>query len=168
MEYANTSVVTFEPCATMENTINFELQKPVTEDLYELFKPFGYINKSIGNPRLGEVFVTDKSGKLQLRLQGRIGQRTLKVTILDKRTGHSAGISVVEKKIRCQITKYQMCMGCLGCESACPVGAITIQTDHEGLKAYRISDSKCVRCGKCINHFDGGCYIRKVLCIKRT
>lgn len=168
MEYANTSVVTFEPCATMENTINFELQKPVTEDLYELFKPFGYINKTLGNPRLGEVFVTDKDGRLQLRLQGRIGQRTLKVTILDKHVGHSSGTTVVENKIRCQITKYQMCMGCLGCESACPVGAISIQTDHKGLKSYRISDSKCVRCGKCITHFDGGCYIRKVLCIKRT
>ncbi len=168
MEYANTSVVTFEPCATMENTINFELQKPVTEDLYELFKPFGYINKTLGNPRIGEVFVTDKGGKLQLRLQGRIGQRTLKVTILDKHAGHSSGATVVENKIRCQITKYQMCMGCLGCESACPVGAISIQTDHKGLKSYRISDSKCVRCGKCITHFDGGCYIRKVLCIKRT
>ena len=168
MEYANTSVVTFEPCATMENTINFELQKPVTEDLYELFKPFGYINKTLGNPRLGEVFVTDKDGRLQLRLQGRIGQRTLKVTILDKHAGHSSGTTVVENKIRCQITKYQMCMGCLGCESACPVGAISIQTDHKGLKSYRISDSKCVRCGKCITHFDGGCYIRKVLCIKRT
>ena len=168
MEYANTSVVTFEPCATMENTINFELQKPVTEDLYELFKPFGYINKTLGNPRLGEIYVTDRDGKLQLRLQGRIGQRTLKVTILDRHAGHSNSITAVEQKIRCQITKYQMCMGCLGCESACPVGAINIQTDRGGLKSYRISDGKCVRCGKCITHFDGGCYIRKVLCIKRT
>lgn len=168
MEYANTSVVTFEPCATMENTINFELQKPITEELYELFKPFGYINRTLGNPRLGEIYVTDKDGKLQLRLQGRQGQKTLKVTILDKHAGHSSSMVVVENKIRCQITKYQMCMGCLGCESACPVGAINIQTDHKGLISYRISDSKCVRCGKCITHFDGGCYIRKVLCIKRT
>lgn len=168
MDYANTSVITFEPCATMENTINFDLQKPVSEDLYELFKPFGYINRTLGNPRLGEVYITDKNGKLQLRLQGRIGQRSLKVTVLDKHAGYSSGVTVVEQKIRCQITKYQMCMGCLGCESACPVGAITIQTERKGLKSYRISDSKCVRCGKCINHFDGGCYIRKVLCIKRT
>ena len=168
MEYANTSVVTFEPCSTMENTINFELQRPITEDLYELFKPFGYINKTLGNARLGEVFITDKNGKLQLRLQGRMNQRTLKVTILDKHAGHSSGMSVVEKKIRSQITKYQMCMGCLACESVCPVGAISIQTDRKGLKSYRIFDEKCVRCGNCISHFDGGCYMRKVMCIKRT
>ena len=166
--YSNTSVLTFEPCATMENTINFDLQKPVTEELYELFKPFGYINRALGNPRLGEIYITDREGKLQLRLQGRIGQRTLKVTILDKHAGHSASMKAVEQKVRCQITKWQMCMGCLGCESVCPAGAINIQTDREGLKSYRISDSKCVRCGKCINHYDGGCYIRKVLCIKRT
>ena len=40
LEYAKTSVLTFEPCALQENTINFELQKPIDEGLYELFKPF--------------------------------------------------------------------------------------------------------------------------------
>ena len=59
----------FEPCALQENTLNFELQKPITEELYELFKPFGYINKSLGNERLGEVYVVGKDGTLQLKLQ---------------------------------------------------------------------------------------------------
>ena len=31
LEYAKTSVLTFEPCALQENTINFELQKPIDE-----------------------------------------------------------------------------------------------------------------------------------------
>lgn len=45
LDYAQTSVLTFEPCALQENTLNFELQRPITEELYELFKPFGFINK---------------------------------------------------------------------------------------------------------------------------
>ena len=77
MEYAKTSVLTFEPCALQENTINFELQKPIDEGLYELFKPFGYLNRELGNKRLGEIYVTDKNGKLLLKLQGHIGSRTL-------------------------------------------------------------------------------------------
>ena len=70
-------------------------------------------------------------------------------------------------EIKCQITKYQMCMGCLACESVCAKGAISIVIDREGMKSYKIHDSKCVRCGECIGHFDGGCYMRRVMTIKR-
>ena len=42
--YAQKSVISFKPCATEENAFNYELQKPVTEELYELFRPFGYLN----------------------------------------------------------------------------------------------------------------------------
>ena len=167
IEYAKTSVLTFEPCALEENAINFELQKPITEDLYELFKPFGHLNFTLGNQRLGDVYVVGLDGNLHLKLQGKIGSTTLKVSILNKNAGHCASIRAVEDKVKCQITKYQMCMGCLGCESVCRFGAINIITDHTGLVSYKISDDKCVRCGNCISHFDGGCYIRKVLCIKR-
>ena len=167
IEYAQTSVLTFEPCVLQENTINFELQKPITDELYELFKPFGKLSFDIGNKRLGEVYVIGKDGNLHLKLQGKIGTNTLKVSILNKNAGHCTNIKAVEGKIKCQITKYQMCMGCLGCESACRFGAIDIITNHKGLVSYKISDDKCVRCGSCISHYDGGCFIRKVLCIKR-
>jgi len=167
LEYAQTSVLTFEPCALQENTLNFELQRPITEELYELFKPFGKINKAIGNERLGEVFIVGSDGTLQLKIQGKLGSTSLKVSILNKAAGHSTSIKAVGDKIKNQITKYQMCMGCLGCESACRFGAIEIVTDHTGLLSYKIDDEKCVRCGHCINHYDGGCYMRKVMCIKR-
>lgn len=167
IDYAQTSVLTFEPCALQENTLNFELQKPITEELYELFKPFGQLNFLLGNQRLGEVYVIGLDGNLHLKLQGKIGTTLLKVSILNKNAGHCKSIKAVEDKVKCQITKYQMCMGCLGCESACRYGAINIVTNHKGLVSYKIMDDKCVRCGNCINHYDGGCYIRKVLCIKR-
>ena len=70
MEYAKTSVLTFEPCALQENTINFELQKPIDEGLYELFKPFGYLNRELGNKRLGEIYVTDKKWKAAFKITG--------------------------------------------------------------------------------------------------
>ena len=167
VEYSKTSVLTFEPCALQEDTINFELQRPITEELYELFKPFGYINKLLGNARLGEVYVIGKDGSMQLKLQGRIGTTTLKVSILNPKAAHCKSKKAVTEKIKNQITKYQMCMGCLGCESVCRFGAIEIITDRAGLVSYRIKDDKCIRCGNCISHYEGGCYIRKVMCIKR-
>ena len=33
---------------------------------------------------------------------------------------------------------------------------------------YTINDEKCRRCTECVGHFDAGCYMRKVLGIKRT
>lgn len=167
LEYAQASVLTFQPCVLQENTLNFELQRPITEELYELFKPFGSINKTLGNERLGEVYVVGADGSFQLKLQGKVGQTTLKVSILNKNAGHSNSLKAVEDKVKNQITKYQMCMGCLGCESACRFGAIEIVTNRSGLVSYKIKDDKCVRCGHCITHYDGGCYMRKVMCIKR-
>ena len=165
---AQTSVVSFEPCATEEKAFNYELQRPITEELYELFKPFGYINKDLGNKRLGEVFVLNKAGKVVLILQGRLGSTKLKVTIKDIHIAKSRTLSAAEGKIQCQITKYQMCLGCKACESVCKYDAISVKDDGTGKIIYSIDNRKCKRCTECVGHFNGGCYMRKVLGIKRT
>ena len=81
--------------------------------------------------------------------------------------GGTKGIKGIEEKVRCQITKYQMCMGCLGCEGVCKYNAIRITEHKDGSYSYQINDDKCIRCTSCISHYNGGCYIRKVLAIKR-
>jgi phosphoadenosine phosphosulfate reductase len=165
---AQTSVVSFEPCATDENAFNYDLQRPISEELYELFKPFGHINKELGNKRLGEVFVINNSGKVVLILQGRIGSTKLKVIIKDIRLAGAKTLSVAEGKVQCQLTKYQMCLGCKACESVCRHDAISVKDDGTGKVTYFIDDEKCKRCTECVGHFNAGCYMRKVLCIKRT
>jgi len=171
LEISNTSIIKFEPCATEDNAFNYELQNVITEDLYELFKPFGYINKELGNQRLGEVYVLDKQGKVVLVLQGRIGTNRLKVTIKNPRIAGSKNLQTAEMKIKCQLTKYQMCLGCKACASVCKHDAITVHTrtdeDGDGVLVYNIDDDKCVRCTECVDHFNAGCYMRKVLTIKR-
>ena len=156
-----------EPCALEENAFNYELQRPISEQLYELFKPFGYLNFEFGNKRLGEVYVTRKDGRLVLKLQGRIGSTTLKVTIIDYKIDGAASAKAAEDKVKCQITKYQMCMGCRACESICKHNAIVIKEDKEGNLDYKILDDKCVRCAECVNHYTAGCYMRKVLATKK-
>lgn len=108
---AQKSVVSFEPCATDESAFNYELQRPISEELYELFKPFGYINRELGNKRLGEVYVLNKSGKVVLILQGRIGDTKLKVIIKNIHIAGAKTLAMAEGKVQCQLTKYQMCLG---------------------------------------------------------
>lgn len=167
LEMAQKSIVSFEPCATEENAFNYELQRPITEELYELFKPFGYINKELGNKRLGEIYVLDKKGSVVLILQGRIGSTKLKVTIKKKNIAKSRTLAAAEGKIQCQLTKYQMCIGCKACESVCKHDAISLREQADGSTLYKIDNDKCVRCTECVGHFDAGCYMRKVLAIKR-
>ena len=165
---AQTSVVAFEPCATEENSFNYELQRPITEELYELFKPFGYINKELGNKRLGEVYVMNKTGKVVLILQGRLGSTKLKVTIKDIHIAKAKTLATAEGKIQCQLTKYQMCLGCKACESICKYDAISVKDDGTGKISYKIDNDRCKRCTECVGHFNAGCYMRKVLTIKRS
>lgn len=160
LEASKTSILSYEPCAVENDTYNYELQQPINEQLYELFKPFGNLNFTLGNRLAGEVYVVDRIGNPVLILKGRIGTTNFKVKIKDKK-------NITEGKINCQITKFQMCCACRACESVCRMNAIRITEDSNGEVSYHIDETKCVHCGECINHFNGGCYMRKVLTIKR-
>lgn len=160
LEAAQASVLSYEPCAVENDTYNYELQQPVDNQLYELFKPFGNLDFTLGNKLAGEVYVVDRIGNPVLILKGRKGTTAFKVTIKDKK-------HITEGKINCQITKFQMCCACRACESVCKMNTIKITEDSDGKVLYKIDETKCIRCGECINHFNGGCYMRKVLTIKR-
>ncbi|GIM28834.1 phosphoadenosine phosphosulfate reductase [Clostridium polyendosporum] len=175
VEIGKNTFIEFKPCATSNHSFNYELNKPITEELFELFKPFGWINKDMGNRRLGQVYIVDKKNHPILILEAKLGDKRLKVTIVKTKVLGAKSLRDVKQKVDAQITKYQMCLGCLACESVCKYDAITIKKSaHENeLKGkafteyYKINDEKCVRCGQCVNHFDGGCYMRKVLITKR-
>ena len=168
LEAAQKSVLQFENCVLEENTINFELTRPITEELYELFLPFGDLDRIRGNARLGEVYVLDRKGNPLLKLSGRLGSRMCKVSIQDLGAFAKGSRKAAEEKIRAQLTKYQMCMGCRACESVCRQGAITVREQLDGSTSYHIDDKKCIRCKECVGHFTAGCYMRKVLAIRRT
>lgn len=164
LEYSKNAVLEFKPCALIENTINFELSKNIEDNLYELFKPFGTINYTIGNKRLGEVYVLDRmTNEPILKISGRLGQKNLKVSVV-KFKGNFKDMKISEMLIKNQITKYQTCIGCLACESHCKHNAIKISDigTNKELK-YKIDEKKCVGCLECVKHFSGGCFMKKVL-----
>lgn len=158
--------IDFKPCATDSKSFLYDLNRPITQELYEFFKPFGALNFDMGNPRLGEVFVLDTKKSIPLlKLQGRIGTSTLRVTVMATPIAGRTKIVEIDQKIKCQITKYQMCVGCHACENVCRFNAITLtkRGEDDSDYRYRIDEKKCVHCFECISHYNGGCYMRRVL-----
>lgn len=47
LEAAQTSVVSFEPCATDDKAFNYELQRPITEELYELLNHLVILTRNL-------------------------------------------------------------------------------------------------------------------------
>lgn len=171
LEISKNVFVSFKPCADESNSFNYELKRKISLELYELFKPFGKLSFEMGNKRLGEVYVLDNKGNPIIRLQGRLGSNHLKVSIIKLPILNTKNARDAKMKIECQLTKFQMCIECLACESVCKFNAIKIKKANEkntNELQYAIDEEKCVKCGECVNHFDGGCYMRKVLMTKRS
>ncbi len=166
IELSKNVAIEFKPCATDAKNFNYVLNKPITRELYEFFKPFGDLNFDMGKARLGEVFVLDHRTKQPIiKLQGRVGTNELRISILGTPIAARTKIVEIELKFKCQITKYQLCVGCHACENVCRHGAIKLVKTGESDTAYRyeVDENKCLHCFECINHFTGGCYMRRVL-----
>lgn len=166
IELSKNVAIAFKPCATDAKSFNYVLNKPISDDLYEFFKPFGILDFTMGKERLGEVYILDfKTKQPIMKLQGRRGTNELKITILSTPIAGKTKINEIELKFKCQITKFQLCAGCHACENACKHSAIRLIKDGEGDTEYKylIDENKCVHCFECINHYTGGCYMRRVL-----
>jgi len=177
---SNNTFVEFKPCVNESDSFSYELKKPISDSLYELFIPFGDIDKNMGNERKGEVYIVDRDKMPIIKLQGRIGSNHLKVTIISFNfaglKNKIKNINDAKGKIECQLSKYQLCVACGGCQSACKYNAISIRKsindnlddkNYQSKIEYHIDEKKCVKCGACVDHYQGGCYMKKVLRIKR-
>lgn len=144
LHYSQNAIVSFQECVLEENTFSFSLNQPISTTLYELFKPFGICDFTIGNKRLGEVYVLNKKTKEPLlKLKGKIGDTLLKITII-KIPPSVKNLKYAEMLIKYQITKYQTCIACRACESVCRYNAISVKcigeiNDRKANVQYTIS-----------------------------
>lgn len=172
LEHSKNAIITFKPCTFDESSINFSLSKEINNDLYTLFKPLGNINYEIGNKRLNEVYVLSKyTNEPIIKLTGKIGSTELKVTFLNI-TKPFANQKELSDCVRNQLTKFQACIGCSYCQSVCKFNALKVVNKEKGNVSnesilYTIDENKCVGCLECVKHFDGGCYMKKVLRTKK-
>jgi phosphoadenosine phosphosulfate reductase len=166
IELSKNVAISFKPCATDAKSFNYVLNRPISDDLYEFFKPFGLLDFTMGKERLGEVYILDfKTKQPIIKLQGRHGTNELRITILSTPIAGKKKINEIERKFKCQITKFQLCAGCHACENICKHSAIRLIKEGEEDTEYKylIDETKCIHCFECINHYTGGCYMRRVL-----
>ncbi len=136
-------------CNLYENAQNYFMKKPITKDIIQYMKPLGDM-KIIEDKGEYKLIINHlKQG--DIILQWNENSSLIKVVI-----NSDKNVSLLYKRIECQLRKYQTCILCSACDSVCPLGAIST------LDKYIVSDA-CIHCGKCISHFNGGCLINKTL-----
>lgn len=145
------------PCLKNMNAMHFILDKKITEDFVERFKPFGKIE--IFSDYNGEGFivkdVTTGEGLFMIKRVKDIkvlkkesvidpswdlGEEFLCVHLLTTK-GKYHLLQAVERQIR----KFQVCVLCGACVGICPTNAISLNPH------FRISEDKCSHCGRCLS-----------------
>lgn len=148
-------IVQSKECINEKNSKTFTLNKSVNEDFIQLFKPFGSM-KIIEKNKISELILIDKKNNPLFKIMYKDGDNEVKVTIM------RSDDKYIFNKIQKQFNKFNSCLYCQGCNSACPTGAIYVSNGK-----YIIDDTKCVNCLKCIDKFDSGCLIASALKIKK-
>lgn len=148
-------IVESKECINEKNSRSFLLNKCINDDFIQLFKPFGTL-KIIDKKQMFEMIVIDKENNPLFKIMCRADSPEIKVTII------KSDDKYIFNKIQKQFNKFNSCLYCQGCNSACPTGAISVSNGK-----YRIDESKCINCLKCIDKFDSGCLIASALKIKK-
>jgi phosphoadenosine phosphosulfate reductase len=145
------------PCGDMDNTVEYTVTRPVSDELFEFFKPLGRINRERGREALGEFFVESGKGRgFDLLVQAVPGSDTIRVTVLDPTRADE-----IQRYVKYQVNKFQTCIQCTACSAACPYGAITVRPKQ---RVYEVNLDKCVHCNECVIHFGStGCLVAKSL-----
>lgn len=155
LEKSTEILVEYKECINEKNSKTFILNKPINEDFIQLFKPFGII-KTIEKNGMLELIILDKKKNPLFKLIYRENDNEVKVTIMKSEDKY------IFNKIQKQFNKFNSCLYCQGCNSACPTGAIFVSNGK-----YVLDDKKCINCLKCIDKFDSGCLIASALKIKK-
>ena len=156
---SNDVKIKFTNCTAEDHAKNYSLTRPFSDELVNLFVPFGKLNRELGRKLLHEVLVLDVHTNMPIisiqpftvdGYENAVKVRTMNVKDHDD----------LQRLISYQIRKFNACRKCLKCESVCKAGAISIT--NEG---YKIDEEKCVRCKMCVNQavLENGCLMGKYL-----
>lgn len=159
IESAKDVKVKFANCTAEDNAKIYQLVRPLEDNFYELFYPFGKVSKELGRKLINEVLVFDLKTSAPIISIHPFKQEGYEYAVKIK-TMNVAKHDELQRMISYQIKKYNVCRKCLKCESLCRFGAISIIGDE-----YHISDEKCRRCKMCVTakYLEYGCLVGKYL-----
>lgn len=154
--------IKYTNCTSEENAKVYNLNKSLDENFLQLFIPFGKIAKELGRKLINETIIIDYKTNIPILSIQPFTQDGYEYAVKIK-TMNVAKHDDLQRMVSYQIRKYNACRKCLKCESLCRYGAISIVGE-----SYRINDSKCLRCKKCVTakFLDGGCLMNKYLYTK--
>jgi len=144
-------------CTAEENGKIYELQKDISENLFNLFLPFGYLQE--GRKEINERLILHPITKVPIISLQPLSDRKIKIVTINVQKPHS-----LHSRLAYQIVKYNACNQCLKCESLCRFGAITCTPEK-----YEIDNNRCKRCQACVNpnYLAGGCLMCRYLRTKK-
>lgn len=161
---ANDVKIKFTNCTAEEHAKIYSLVRPFSEELVNMFVPFGRIAPELGQKLLKEVIVVDARSNVPILSLQPFNKEDFTYAVKVK-TLNVAAHDDLQRMASYQIKKYNACRKCLKCESVCRSGAISIIGDE-----YYINPQKCVHCKMCVTpkYLEGGCMMEKYLRTVRT
>ena len=151
--------IRFTNCTSEENAKIYKLVRPYSEELVQMFTPFGRLAPELGKKLLNETIVLDTRSNVPILSIQPFRQDGYDYAI-KIRTMNVADHEALQRQAAYQVKKFNACRKCLKCESLCRAGAISISAD-----GYRIDPQRCVHCKMCVTakYLDGGCTMDKYL-----
>lgn len=151
--------IRFTNCTAEEHAKIYKLIHPYSDELTELFIPFGRLAPELGKKILEETVILDAKTNIPILSIQPFSQDGYQYAVKVK-TMNVADHEGLQRMASYQIRKFNACRKCLKCESICRSGAISIIGD-----TYSIDAAKCVHCKMCMTakYLDGGCMMDKYL-----
>ena len=151
--------IRYTNCTAEDNAKIYKLNKPIDDEFYDMFTPFGKVSRELGRKLLHEILVLDLATNVPILSIQPFNQSDYDYAV-KIRTMNVEDHDALQRMASYQVRKHNACRRCLKCESVCPHGAIVINAGH-----YKIDATKCKRCKKCVTskYLDGGCLMDRFL-----
>ena len=150
-------VTSNDECGLEESKRIYTLKRSINKELYQLFIPFGIVDKTNDISHTVNIYdyscdkkdLPDEKEAL-FTLKGKLNSNKLSI-ILKNAKNHLLTI----QRIECQLRKFQSCISCSACSNICPYDAINV------VDGYEVDEQKCKKCKKCIAYYHKGCLLAK-------
>jgi len=153
--------IKYSNCTTEDNAKIYQLNKPLSEEFYNMLIPFGIVKE--GRKSLDEMVVYHPVTSMQILSIVPFSQKeylySVKVKVMNVEN-----VDELFRMVGYQIRKFNVCKKCLKCESICQFGAISITPE----RGYKIDKNKCRHCLMCVNqnYLPEGCLMGRYLRVK--